>query len=82
MPDDGEALHMWAGVSVFSSAERAQMIMQRFPGIGAFLVQLRRKPQLLEDGTIRIEKTGADPSHYTLWASPQELLLSVGLGQS
>jgi hypothetical protein len=81
MPDDGETLHMWAGASVFGSAERAQAIMRRFPRIGTSIARLRVIPEALMDGTLRLEKTGADPEHYTLWGSPEDLLACVQSGQ-
>jgi hypothetical protein len=81
IPDDGEALHMWAGVSVFSSAERASAIMQRFPKIGTSVARLQLPPEMVDDGTIWIEKTGADPGHFTLRGAPEDLLACVQSNQ-
>ncbi|MGI8554158.1 MAG: hypothetical protein ACR2PL_25730 [Dehalococcoidia bacterium] len=77
IPDDGEGSHMWSGISVFRSAERAAAIMHRFPRIGAAVVRLHLPLESIEDGVLRIEKTGADREHYTLWGTPEDLLACV-----
>jgi hypothetical protein len=73
IPDDGEGLHMWSGVSVYDSEEMAHATMQRYPKTGTFIVRLQVPPHLLDNGTMRLEKTGAHPAHWTLWGRPDAL---------
>jgi hypothetical protein len=63
---------MWAGVSVYDDADHALVIARRL-GLGAFLGQL----QIPVDGSVRIEKTGTDVHHFTLWGRATDLLRSI-----
>ena len=74
---DGEALHMWSGVSTYSERDLAEQIMRRYPRTGAYIARLHVPDELIAAGTIRIERTGNRRAHYTLWGRPEALLACV-----
>ncbi len=80
MPEDGETLHMWAGVSAFSDRRIAEGIMRRYRRTGSSIARLQVPQDLIDDGTIRIERTGRRPAHWTLWGPPRALLACVQSG--
>jgi len=67
LPDIGEALHMWGGISVYDTDSQAERQAQRF-ALGAFIACLEIPPE----SSIWIEKTGGR-SHFTLWGTPAAL---------
>lgn len=77
IPRTGDLLHMWSGVSVYRSEERARAIAQGYPNLGRLIAQLQIPIGAVEDGGMRIEKTAADPEHYTLWGAPNSLRACV-----
>jgi hypothetical protein len=77
IPRAGELLHMWRGVSVFLTEPRARVIARAYPNVGAFIARLQIAPGAVENGRIFIEKTAADPEHYTLWGDPADLRACV-----
>ena len=73
VPDRGDTLHMWAGVSTYDEATAARRVAAQYPNLGGFMVLLR----LPAGSPIRIEKTGTDTHHFTVWGAPERLLLCV-----
>jgi hypothetical protein len=73
-PRRASGLHMWSGISVYDSEEAARGTAQQY-GRGNFLASL--VPSTDDEDQIRLEKTGQDLQHYTLWASPQVLRACV-----
>jgi hypothetical protein len=70
VPRAGNALHMWSGISAFSSIEAARAVARQHPALGNLVVQLHLQAS---EPRIRIEKTSRDPEHYTIWADPGAL---------
>ena len=61
---------LWRGVSVHDSFEAACAKGTVSPWLGQFVAEIRIPPGV----EVRIEQTGRDRSHYTIWADPDELL--------
>lgn len=60
----------WRGVSHQSSLESALAKGTESPWLGRYIAVVR-----IPDGAaVRIEQTGRDPFHYTVWAAPEYLL--------
>jgi hypothetical protein len=68
-PAGGDALHMWGGVSAHDDAGTSREMRQLFPKLGDFIALLQIPP----DAPIRVEKTGGNPHHYTIWGAPAAL---------
>jgi len=75
IPDTGDGLHMWSGVSVYSSLDEARATARQYPNLGAFIGRVRLPPN--QDRTIRIERTSDADDHYTIWARPSRLVACV-----
>jgi hypothetical protein len=63
---------LWRGLSVYGSLEAALASRAKYPRLGGFIARIRVAPDVM----IRVEQTGRDPEHYTIWA-PALLLLSL-----
>jgi hypothetical protein len=72
--DTPAARRLAAGLSVYATEQAARArarLPSRFP-LGDYIARIE-----IDDQVIECEQTGRDPSHYTIWAPPQELLTSV-----
>lgn len=66
---DSEALRLWAGISLFDTAERARSQAMRHPWRGrAFIAALD-----IPAGVFQMERTRSR-GHYTLWGEPRDIL--------
>ena len=68
---------LWRGVSVHDSLEAACAKSSVSPWLGRYVAEIRIPPGVV----VRLEQTGRDRSHYTVWADPDDLLswvVSVG----
>ena len=61
---------LWRGVSHQSSLESALAKATVSPWLGDYVAAVR----IPYGVTVRIEQTGRDPFHYTVWADPADLL--------
>jgi hypothetical protein len=61
---------LWRGVSVHDSFEAACAKGTVSPWLGQYVAEIR----IPHDVAVRIEQTGRDRSHYTIWADPDALL--------
>jgi hypothetical protein len=77
IPDDGEWLHMWAGVSMYGDIDRAASIARRYPKMGRHLARILVTDEDLNAGTIRLELTGSN--HFTVWGRPADPLGCIQL---
>ena len=69
VPNRGNQLHMWAGISAYDGATNAGATARQHRWLGDFIAEL-----LVPVGAaIRIEKTGEDAHHFTLWGAPSDL---------
>jgi hypothetical protein len=64
---------LWRGVSVYQSASAAAEKARAIPSLGAFIAEVIL-PESLE---CRIEQTGRELEHHTVWESPDTLLTHV-----
>jgi len=71
-PQDGDALHMWSGVSTYDNAETAREQARRYT-LGDFIAILRVEPNT----GFRVEQTSRRTDHYTLWGTATALLATV-----
>jgi hypothetical protein len=60
----------WRGVSHQDSRESAVRKAADSPWLGEYVAEV----QVPIGATVRVEQTGRDPSHYTIWAEPSDLL--------
>jgi hypothetical protein len=60
----------WHGVSHQSTLESALTKASDSPWLGAYVAEVH----IPHGATVRIEQTGRDPYHYTVWADPADLL--------
>lgn len=72
VPQDGDALHMWSGLSTYDNAEAAREQTRRYH-LGDFLAVLRVEPNT----GIRVEQTSRRADHYTLWGTAVALLATT-----
>ena len=70
---DPVTLDRWRGVSVYETEEQARAIAQKFPQLGRHIAML----EIPEGGPIRLQRTGREEGHHTLWAEPVDLLARV-----
>ena len=63
----------WQGVSFYASIEAATRKVHDSPWLGDFIAEVEFPP----DRNVRIEQTGRDRNHYTVWADASELLTWV-----
>jgi hypothetical protein len=75
VPDTGDGLHMWSGVSVFSSLGEARATARQYPNLGAFIGLVQIPPN--QGRAIRVERTSDATEHYTIWARPDRLAACV-----
>jgi hypothetical protein len=68
-----EALRIWDGISVSETLEQARLLCQRRPHLGRFVAKLEIPP----DSGVLSERTTKTQGHWTLWATPEELLACV-----
>jgi len=61
---------LWRGVSVHDSFEAACAKGTVSPWLGQYVAEIR----IPDDVVVRIEQTGRDHSHYTIWAEADDLL--------
>ena len=61
---------LWRGVSVHDSFEAACAKGTVSPWLGRYVAEIRIPPGV----AIRIEQTGRDRTHFTIWASADDLL--------
>jgi hypothetical protein len=66
-PADGR--DRWRGVSHYASLEAALAKQRDFPWLGTSIAIVR----IPAGAPVRIEQTGGDREHYTLWADPSLL---------
>lgn len=69
-PLSSRARDRWRGVSVHDVRGAVMVKGNDSPWLGGYVAELR----VPHGVTVRFEQTGRDPSHYTLWADPAELL--------
>ena len=60
----------WRGVSHFDSRPAVVAMGADSPWLGGYIAEVRLPP----GAGARAAQTGADPSHWTLWATPADLL--------
>jgi hypothetical protein len=60
----------WQGVSLYRSTHAAHRRAELAPEIGRYLAEVR----IPADASVRIEQTGRDSDHYTVWADADDLL--------
>jgi hypothetical protein len=60
----------WSGVSHQSTLESAVDKANDSPWLGTFAAEVH----IPHGAAVRIEQTGRDPCHYTVWADPADLL--------
>ncbi|MGH2600205.1 MAG: hypothetical protein ACRDJ9_12570 [Dehalococcoidia bacterium] len=71
--DTPEMRRSWEGVSVRSTLAAARDLAHGAPRIGAFIAVM----EIEDDGPVRVEKTGANPTHYDLHGEAGDLLAAV-----
>lgn len=69
VPEKGDTLHMWAGISTYDDEAAAHRTAVRYPTLGRFIARL----EIPFGAPIRIEKTGTDAHHFTVWGAPRRL---------
>ncbi|MGE3267340.1 MAG: hypothetical protein AB7P40_01240 [Chloroflexota bacterium] len=60
-------------MSVYSSAESAGVLVNASPWIGVYVAEIL----IPTDAEVRVEQTGRNPSHFTIWANPDRLMTWV-----
>ena len=60
----------WAGISMFDTLEAAAAKGRESPMLGDHIAEVHIPP----DSDVRIEQTGENPSHFTVWAPADRLL--------
>lgn len=63
----------WRGISVFNSFEAATSRQRESPLLGDHVAEVA----LPSESVFRVEQTGRNRSHHTIWADPADLLRSV-----
>jgi hypothetical protein len=63
-------LDQWHGVSFQNSRETAVVKGTESPWLGRYIAEVHIPPGVL----VRIEQTGRDRSHFTVWAAADDLL--------
>src|SRR5215210_4585819 len=56
----------WRGVSHQATRESARVKGTESPWLGRYIVEVHIPP----GAAVRVEQTGHDPFHYTVWAEP------------
>lgn len=60
----------WRGVSSFDSVDAVMTKARESPLLGGYVAELHIPP----GAQLRVEQTGRNLSHYTLWGDPADLL--------
>lgn len=60
----------WRGLSVHDTRNAAMMKGNDSPWLGRYVAELGVPAEV----TVCVEQTGRDPTHYTFWAEPADLL--------
>ena len=60
----------WRGVSHYATYTAAEAAALAMPRLGRFIVTVR----IPADASVRIQQTGRDPDHFTIWATAAALL--------
>jgi hypothetical protein len=63
----------WRGLSVYWSFEAACRHSQDSPWLGAYVAEI----VLPGDDSVRVEQTGRNQAHFTIWAEADDLLTWV-----
>ena len=72
--DPSQARAWEAGISVFDSHDYARARARQFRfALGRFIVPLR----IPDDGRIEVAQTGNDRRHFTVYATPEQILSHV-----
>lgn len=66
-----EQPEIWAGLSMFDSADRARARAREFPALGAFIATIS------VDARRVVTRQTLGPGHYTVWGAPVVLLTAV-----
>ncbi len=61
---------IWRGVSHHDTRDPAMAKASASPWLGRYVAEIRVPPE----AAVRIEQTGRDPTHYTIWAHSAALL--------
>jgi hypothetical protein len=70
---DPELDRLLSGVSVFETLEQARQQARKYPQLGQYIAEI----DVPLDSTIECERTTRTDGHWTIWASPSELLQRV-----
>ena len=73
-PLSSRDLDRWRGVSIYSSRSAARGKATDSPWLGSYVAELSLPDN---DARLRLEQTGRDREHYTIWAEPALLLSFV-----
>ena len=68
--EDAETLHLWSGISVFTTLTQARRMARRVPSLGVAELHIP------DDPGVHVERT-LGRGHYTLWGDADRLLISV-----
>lgn len=60
----------WRGVSHYATRAAAEAAARSAPRLGTLLAAVQLPP----DAAVRVEQTGRDPDHFTIWAEAVALL--------
>lgn len=60
---------LWTGLSVYDRLGLARRKGELSPMLGSYIVELR----IPEGSSIRVQRTTADPGHFTIWGEPSEV---------
>jgi hypothetical protein len=64
---------LFAGISVFETLEQAREQARKYPQLGGYLAEI----EVPLDAEIECERTTRTKGHWTIWASPADLLRRV-----
>ncbi|MCC7369208.1 MAG: hypothetical protein IT306_12340 [Chloroflexi bacterium] len=64
---------LWRGLSHFDTLDAARAAALNTPALGKYVVEV----DIPDDADVEIEQTGR-PGHFTIWASPVQLLRCLG----
>ena len=60
----------WRGVSHYATFTAAEAAARTLPHLGRFIATVH----IPADGSVRLQQTGRDPDHFTVWAGADALL--------
>jgi hypothetical protein len=64
---------LWAGISVYLSIDAALLLLSQSPRLGNYVADI----EIQEGLGVRIEQSGRNQQHMTVWAEPDYLLGKV-----